>query len=93
MKTFYGIGSILFSGVFVMNVWNFLITYQVMNLPNKISYLAGNIFFNLLLATLFIGLWKVTPQEIVNNKELDNMLIKYSEGGKDGITKQKKRKD
>lgn len=76
MKDFYGIASILMIIVVAANIWNLTSNWGLMNLPSKISFIAGSIIFQLLLFGLFFGLWKSTPRigNIVEDKVLDDVL-------------------
>lgn len=82
IKDFYGVASILMIIVVIANIWNLTVNWNFMNLASKISFIAGSIFFQLLLFGLFFGLWKTTPKigKIVEDKVLDDIL-KNIEGG------------
>lgn len=82
IKDFYGIASILLLIVVGANIWNLTVNWSMMNLAGKISFIAGSIFFQILLVVLFVGLWKTTPKigKIVEDQVLDDIL-KNIEGG------------
>jgi len=82
MKKFYGIGAILFSIVVIANLWNLVRNWGIMNLPAKISFIAGSILFQCLLVALFLGLKKAVPDMTIKDNNLDDLLKEYK-GGKD----------
>jgi hypothetical protein len=76
IKDIYGLSSILMIIVVCANLWNLIINWNTMNLPGKISFIAGSILFQLMFVTLFFILWKVTPKigNIIEDKMLDDIL-------------------
>lgn len=79
MRKFYKIASWLMVIVVVANTWNLLKTWDITNLPTKISLIAGSILFNVLLVALFIGLYRMTPDMEIQNKEIAGLLEQYKE--------------
>lgn len=74
-------------------IWNLTIIWDNITIGTKVSSIAGGVLFNLLLALLFIGLWKMTPKVnggmtlssseiITDNKDLDMLLKSMSEENK-----------
>lgn len=77
MKQFYLYASILMVVSVIFNIWNLVSAWALMNLPAKFSFIFGNIFFQLLLIGMFIGMYRVTPDMILkDNPELDDVLKK-----------------
>jgi TctA family transporter len=77
MKQFYGIAGGLMVIVFIANCWNLIVSWSNMNLPGRIAFIFGSILFNILLSILFIGLYKITPSQIIDNSKLDDLLKQY----------------
>ena len=77
MKMFYGIAGILMAIVLCANCWNLFVSWHNMSLPGRIAFIFGSVLFNLLMSALFIGLWKITPSQIVDNSKLDDLLKQY----------------
>jgi hypothetical protein len=95
IKDLYLISAILILVVVVANIWNLISNWTSMNLPAKISFIAGSIFFEVVLFTMFYLLWKVTPkfENIVDDKDLDNILKNIEKGGREkNVRKIKKEK-
>lgn len=78
MRNFYLIAGVVMLIVLGANIWNLAISYSYWTLPAIIAFVFGSIIFNLLFVILFFGLWKVTPKQIVNNSELDDIIKQYS---------------
>lgn len=79
LKTFYLISSICFLLLFSFNLWNFILIYKGMNFPSLISYLLGNLFFNLLLSILFIYFYFNTPSmNLIPDKDMIKVLDEYN---------------
>jgi len=79
MRKFYKIAAWLMVIVVVANTWNLLKTWDITNLPTKISMIAGSILFNMLLVGLFIFLYRGTPDLEIQNKEIAGLLEQYRE--------------
>lgn len=77
MKQFYGIAGGLMVIVFLANCWNFAVSWNNMNIPGRIAFFFGSILFNILLSILFIGLYKITPSQVIDDSKLDEVLKKY----------------
>lgn len=92
IKDFYLVASVLMIIVVGANIWNLTINWDLMNIAGKISFIAGSVFFQLLLFALFFGLWIATPKigKIVEDKTLDDIL-KNIEGGVSNVRKEKEK--
>jgi hypothetical protein len=78
-KQFYLWASILIGLSVIFNLWNLFSSWSFMNLPSRLSFIFGNLLFQILLVVMFIGMWKVTPDmTLQSNPELDKMLEKIS---------------
>lgn len=74
IKTFYLIAGICFGLVFIFNLWNFVLIFKQMNFPSKASFIIGSLFFNLFLSIFFFWFYKSSPDEVKDDKKLDNWL-------------------
>jgi len=77
IKTFYSVGAGLFFCVVLFNIWNLVISWNVWNLPTKLSFIFGSIIFQIMLASLFLYLWKITPDMITDDKSIDKLFEEY----------------
>lgn len=82
IKDIYLIGALLSFGLIGFNIWNFVLTYAIMNLPSKLSYIFGSILFQILFLVFFIVLYFQTPRvtKMLDNNEIED-LIKTMKGG------------
>jgi len=80
MKTFYGIAGVLMVIAFLGNLWNLINVWHFITIGAKIATIAGSLLFNILLAVLFLGMWKITPDLSTNATapEIDKLLKEYS---------------
>lgn len=72
---------------FLANLWNFINAFGVSTVGGKIAMVCGTLLFNLLLAVVFLGIYKVTPKMptmTVDNPELDNLVQEISKSLKGG---------
>lgn len=76
IKDIYLISAILMAIVVIANSWNLIVNWNIMNIPGRISFIAGSVLFQLLLFGMFILLFKNTPRigKIVDDSELDKIL-------------------
>lgn len=73
MRTFYGLGAILFGIMFMGNVWNVIALWNAMTLGARVAGIAG-FMFNVLLCALFIYLFK--SQDVFKTPDLSEEEIK-----------------
>jgi len=77
MKKLYGLMGFLMCVVTIANIWNLISNWAIMNLPSKISFIAGSVLFQGLFAVMFVWLYKITPDMTINNSDLDDLLKQY----------------
>lgn len=74
LKLFYLIGAVLMGLVVIFNFWNLIVNWEYFNLPNKLSFIFGSIFFQFLIGAIFLFMYKNTPQEFLNDTEIDKLI-------------------
>jgi hypothetical protein len=64
------------------NFWNLCVTWVNLTNGARLAGIAGGVAFNFLLAILFFGMWRMTPNatdfsKTLDSSELEAMLKKY----------------
>lgn len=82
MRKFYGWATTLMTIALLGNLWNLVVTWVNMTNGSRMASISGGVAFNLLLAILFFGMWKTTPNttdfsKTMTGEELNDLLKKY----------------
>jgi len=56
------------------SIWNLFIIWNIISIGAKIASVASGVLFQLLMAVVFLGLYKSTPQLEVNDSKLDELV-------------------
>jgi amino acid permease len=73
LKKFYLFGMIIFFIVSIGGIINFYYIFKFLNIGSFITTVGG-IVFNIILFLLFYSLYKQTPDEFIQNQNLDNLI-------------------
>jgi hypothetical protein len=77
LKNFYFYGFILMGLATIFNVWNFINQFSFLSLPQKLAFVFGTIFLNMLFTSMFFMLWKTTPNfQIKDSDKFEKELLK-----------------
>ena len=74
MKKFYLLAGILMLIAFFANLWTLSHSWTLMLWGGRISFIFGTLLFELLLISLFFGMWKMTPQLDIKSVDLSSVL-------------------
>jgi hypothetical protein len=79
IKTFYLIAGVLMAVSTIASTYSLVVSWSFLNLGAKVSSIAGNILFQLLLSVFFLGMYRITPQIVVENPALDDFVKELQE--------------
>lgn len=85
MKQFYLIGGIAMVISVAGSIWNLILIWDILTIGAKISSIASGVFFQGLLALVFLGMWKMTPDKMVEDNQLDDLVKQIEEEQKKNV--------
>jgi len=77
IKTFYLIGAVVMLIAALGSLWNLILIWNLLTIGAKISTIAGGFIFQLLIAGIFLFMYKQTsniPDMMIQNPDLDKLL-------------------